>query len=314
MSKISVLTGDVLSAPVDVLILKCAERHRGADLAVYEAIRSTELQVAKGKHKFVSSNGKISATDVLSVGVGPLNAFDYPQISEFVRQAIGIIRTERPLAKKVGITLHGPGYGLDELGSIHALVEGALGALIGAPFELLIVEQRTARAERIRSYLAGQNQPQRHSSDVLALEFDRDLGERLSDGGAYRKRIFTAMPFAKKFLDHWEFALQPAGHSLNLLMERLDHEYFTGDIVAEIKERIERASAVIALLDDSNPNVFLEVGYSWAKGKPTVLVLNNAQQPPFDVQGQRLLRYERLGELRDSLISWLRELEASKVF
>jgi hypothetical protein len=50
----------------------------------------------------------------------------------------------------------------------------------------------------------------------------------------YEKRIFASMPFAEDFLDHWELALQPAAHENNLLIERLDHESFVGDIVNEI--------------------------------------------------------------------------------
>ncbi len=51
-------------------------------------------------------------------------------------------------------------------------------------------------------------------------------------------------------------------------------------------------------LDDFNPNVFLEVGYAWGLGKPTVLILREGVEPPFDVQSHRILRYSRLGELR----------------
>jgi hypothetical protein len=109
------------------------------------------------------------------------------------------------------------------------------------------------------------------------------------------------MPFAEKFLDHLDYALAPAAHSNQLLLERLDYEHFTGDIVDEIKVRIERASAVVAVLDENNPNVFLEVGYAWGVRKPTVLILHEDCDPPFDVKGQKILRYNRLKQLEERL-------------
>jgi hypothetical protein len=88
------------------------------------------------------------------------------------------------------------------------------------------------------------------------------------------------MPFNPNFLDHWELAFQPAAHDNGLLIERLDHETFLGDIVTEIRNRISKCVAVGALLDEGNPNVFLEVGYAWGVGKPTILVLGEASEPP----------------------------------
>ena len=47
------------------------------------------------------------------------------------------------------------------------------------------------------------------------------------------------MPFKTSFLDHWEFALEPAAHANNMIIERLDHEHFVGEILAEIRNRID---------------------------------------------------------------------------
>ncbi len=43
---------------------------------------------------------------------------------------------------------------------------------------------------------------------------------------------------------------------------------------------------MIAVLTGANPNVYLEVGYAWGKGRrPTILVTDDAEDPRFDVQG-----------------------------
>jgi nucleoside 2-deoxyribosyltransferase len=96
--------------------------------------------------------------------------------------------------------------------------------------------------------------------------------------------------------------------------ERLDQEAFTGDVVAQIKERIEKASLVIADLTGHNPNVFLEVGYAWGRGRPTVLLLrrsNNPKKPdilPFGVSTQRCIFHEDATDLEEQLLRELRLL------
>ncbi|HLA42668.1 MAG TPA: hypothetical protein VJZ27_04495, partial [Aggregatilineales bacterium] len=75
----------------------------------------------------------------------------------------------------------------------------------------------------------------------------------------------------------------------------------TGDIMEQIKLRIKTAKLMIALLDTENPNVYLEVGYAWGVGTPTILILHQEENAPFDVQGARLLGYKRIYQLKNDL-------------
>ena len=66
---------------------------------------------------------------------------------------------------------------------------------------------------------------------------------------------------------------------------------------------------VIADLIESNPNVYLEVGYAWGKNRPTILLAKKEQEIKFDVRGQRHLKYDTIKGLRESLVkelNWLR--------
>jgi len=58
---------------------------------------------------------------------------------------------------------------------------------------------------------------------------------------------------------------------LAMLAERADLASFTGDVMDWVRERITTAQLVVADLTGANPNVYLEVGYAWGKGIPTVL-------------------------------------------
>jgi hypothetical protein len=64
---------------------------------------------------------------------------------------------------------------------------------------------------------------------------------------------------------------------------------------------------IIAVLIGANPNVYLEVGYAWGKGRPTILVTED--DPRFDLQGQRYLRYRHIKDVEKMLTRELRVLK-----
>jgi hypothetical protein len=88
---------------------------------------------------------------------------------------------------------------------------------------------------------------------------------------------------------------------------------YTDDILSQIKKRIESSSLVIAVLTDSNPNVYLEVGYAWGKNKPTLFLIRKGEQPKFDLQGFRYFEYEDydIKPIRDTLIKQIKGLKSS---
>jgi hypothetical protein len=295
--RISVAREDVLMFPCDILLLKYAEVNRGADLAVADALGKAALSVKKGKHEFFRSGDRIRASELLVLGVGPLASFEYRQIEDFGKKALEIVSRDRPEARVIALTIHGPGYGLDELAAVDSLVRGLDegGRAFGnRDVQVVIVEKWAPRAQRVQDFLASGH----GRSDKSTQGFAPTLAASISRGHTYSKRLFAAMPFKPAFLDHWDLALQPAAHEANLLIERLDYENFTGEIVSEIRNRISKCAAVVALLDEGNPNVFLEIGYAWGVGRPTILALYRESEPPFDVRGHKILRYGRIGELK----------------
>lgn len=303
--------GDVTAVDVDVLVLKYANGHHGADLAVARKVGITATTAEAGRYKFVDTAGTIAAKQVLVIGVGNLYGFEYQQIESFAQRAVELVRKHSPATNSVGITNHGPGYGLDELASLERLVSGLEQGLGRSSLpSIQIIEFKPQRFERINHFLRGSpthlNKPRVNALD----SYNRLTSSKLNTSTDSRNRIFSAMPFKEELLDHWDLAIQPAAHQNQLVIERLDHESFTGDIVQEIRTRIERSRAVFALLDEMNPNVFLEVGYAWGVKKPTILALREGVDAPFDVRGQKMLRYNRLGELKTCLASELSALPA----
>jgi hypothetical protein len=77
--------------------------------------------------------------------------------------------------------------------------------------------------------------------------------------------------------------------------------------LTRIKERIKTAAFVVAELTGASPNVYLEVGYAWGRGVPTVLLIqqNEVANLRFDVAGQRCIVYSNIQDLEEKLASEL---------
>jgi hypothetical protein len=216
-----------------------------------------------------------------------------------------IVARERPHAQTVALTIHGPGYGLDEKEAFLSLMSGFHEAEISrrsALRSILIFERSPARAKRLELLMPDSHNKEAQISRVVAL---KDYGTR----SEHKPRLFIAMPFADKYFDEYDIAFTEAAHQNGFVCERLDLESFVGDVFSEIKKRILNSSAVVALLNDHNPNVFLEVGFAIAHHKPVILVVDKETLVPFDVRGQKFLKYSRIFELRETLSLEIKNLK-----
>ena len=128
-----------------------------------------------------------------------------------------------------------------------------------------------------------------------------------------KPNVFVAMPFDKKMDDLFHYGIQQTVRNEEFICERVDQEVFIGDIIDKVKEKIETSKIVIAELTGSNPNVYLELGYAWGKGRPTILLANKEEKLLFDVRGQRCLRYESIKELEDLLKRELKLLKEQNI-
>ena len=116
-----------------------------------------------------------------------------------------------------------------------------------------------------------------------------------------KPHVFVAMPFGPDFDDIFYYGIQKPIHAAGLLCERVDHSSFTGDIVERILKQIETAQLVVAECTGANPNVYLEIGFAWGKGRETLLVARHPDELRFDVRGHRAVFYSRILELENAL-------------
>ena len=230
---------------------------------------------------------------------------------------MAILAEKLPQTRHTLFTLHGSGYGLDEVEAFQAEIAGLVdtiqsGQSPAALRRITIMEQNPGRARRLTTTLDSLL-PDRTITSTAAPYPTRsdEASETLRTAGIAaetKPRVFVAMPFKEEMDDTYHYGIVSAANAAGYLCERADLSSFTGDVLEWVKSRIRSASLVIADLTDANPNVYLEIGYAWGSGIPTVLVVHSGDPLKFDVRGQRCLVYKKIKDLEDLLTAELKSL------
>jgi hypothetical protein len=320
--EILILEGNALEVSADVLVLKYAQGLHGVDELAVKQLEAAGFQVRDrlpkpGACTLIDTVGQFGAPKVLLVGVVELHAFSYESIRELAKRALTSLAGVLPAASHVVLTLHGAGYGLDESEAFRSELAGLIDAFESrnCPSGLrrvTIVELDAGRVRRLQRQLstllpAGVVTVTKHEQGP-GLASDMEPLRTAGTKSLAKAHVFVAMPFAPEFDDRFHYGVEQAANSAGYLCERADLATFTGDVIAWVKERIDTASLLVADLSTSNPNVYLEVGYAWGKGIPTVLLSADATDLRFDVRGQRCLVYKNIQALEELLTRELKNL------
>ena len=322
---IEVVEGDALAINADVLALKYVQKYYGVDELV--AARLAQAGVEKmrmrpeiGGFRLVPTNSAISAKNALFIGVVGLHEFGYREIREFARRVLSSLAGAAPEARHIAATVHGAGFGLDEIEAFEAEVAGFLDAIgsndvPGSLERITIIERNPGRVVRLLSLLEELYPGNAPSTTGTTPQKARD--ERLRAAGYAsdaKSHVFVAMPFKSELDDTSHYGIHNAVRAAGFLCERADLTPFVGDVLQWIQNRIRTSSLVIADLTDANPNVYLEVGYAWGCGVPVILLTQTTAHLMFDVRGQRCLVYSSIRELEESLRAELVNLRANGAF
>ena len=118
--------------------------------------------------------------------------------------------------------------------------------------------------------------------------------------------------------------IEPVAKETHFKPYRAKDVYRPGVVLDDIIEGLVQSEVIIAEISPDangcfNPNVFYELGYAHAKGKPTILLAKNGTKVPFDVHGHRCILYndtiagkdEVVADLKRHLMGALAEIEKS---
>jgi len=101
---------------------------------------------------------------------------------------------------------------------------------------------------------------------------------------------FDSGKFDKRFDDVYRLAIEDAG----LEAYRVDRDPSAEVPIESIERGIRRAAVCLADITVDNPNVWYELGYAFACGKPVVLVCSverTGKRFPFDIQHRAIIKY-----------------------
>jgi hypoxanthine phosphoribosyltransferase len=101
-----------------------------------------------------------------------------------------------------------------------------------------------------------------------------------------------------------------AGTETNVSMVREVDKAQSGSITDSIVRGLVEADIVVVDITGQNANVFLELGIRYAlKSKITVLITQEPEKVPFDIQGYRFIEYNRFDpeRARDNIAKFIRQ-------
>jgi hypothetical protein len=131
--------------------------------------------------------------------------------------------------------------------------------------------------------------------------------------------VFVVMQFEPpEYEELFNDVIVPVCDRLALEPFRASQAYYPGIIIADIQRQIRESRVIIAEITPINPNVYYEVGYADALGKPVILIADGAKldKLPFDVRAFRTLFYENsIGgkkKIEKSLLEFLTNIMSSK--
>lgn len=328
--ELSIVNGDIFTVPCDVAVFKFARNHHGADSRAAHQLEQLGVDPMKhspdiGQSSLVSASQISRSKYFLFVGTNYLRTIEYIDLCKFSYLSLKALgdheRSSREPISQIAMTLHGPGFGLDEIEAALCLIEGCDCALrdgVCPPSlaKIIIVEFDQERYKRLNdgieqsqclSFKKTSIGPRGPSSSRSSGANDRyfyQKPDRETHGGTERREkphVFVAMPFDVSMHDIFYYGIQAPIHKHDFLCERVDQQPFVGDVMDRVRQRIETSAFVVADLTGANANVYLEVGYAWGVRKPAVLLCSQASEKLFDVRGQNIIVYNSIQALEKKL-------------
>lgn len=128
---------------------------------------------------------------------------------------------------------------------------------------------------------------------------------------------FVIQPFdSGKFDKRYEDIYKPAIEAAGLIAYRVDKDPGVSVPIESIEKGIRQATLCLADITADNPNVWYELGYAFASGRPVVMVCSEertGKKYPFDIQHRSIIPYmadapSDFDRLRESLTARIKTI------
>ena len=200
----------------------------------------------------------------------------------------------------VGINVLSGLYGIAKYNTLTSKYEAL--SITGEPSTLIINREYKVTVRVFGSIIdlliddilvASANEQVKRSQIALFFESSDEITVKDVVVQLRRPKAFVVIQFTDEYNVLYNEVIKPVVEEYGYDCERADETYTTNPILQDIIQSIQESSIVIADITPNNPNVFYEVGYSHAIGKPTILLCDKKREKlPFDVSSFRTLFYE----------------------
>ena len=329
--------GDIMTYPADVAAFKYAGGFHGVDKTVSEKLVEKGVDAATfapketGEYKAVKSKGAIQADKVLYVATPKQRYLGYKQLRTFAQRMIESLNETAPTTKHLAMTAHGAGISLDEQEAMLSLFAGLRDAMQNGKMpkaleKISIVEINTKRVNRLRAAIDkamkkadyatplndGWGYKLKYEGITAEAEPDDIQSAGAANGTTIKPHAFVVLPAKEQDEDLFEYGVQTPVHAHGLLCERYEdvaEDFYSEQVLTTIKENIDRAKVVVVELTKADPGVYLQLGYTWGKGIPTILLLKEGEEFYFEVPGD-VIRYQKIKDVDAAISEALDKLKA----
>ncbi len=327
--------GDITTYQADVVGFKYAGGFHGVDKTVSEKLVEKGVETSSfapketGEYKSVESKGAIQADKVLYVATPKMRNLGYKQLRLFAKRMVESLNETAPTTKHLAMTAHGSGFSLDEQEAMLSVFAGLRDAMQGGKMpsaleKISIVEINTKRVNRLRTaidkvmkqvdYATPLSDGWGYTLKYQGTSAEAEPDDLQSAGGAKPTKPHAFVVLAAKDQDEdlFEYGIQTPVHAHGLLCERYEdvaEDQYSEQVLTTIKENIDRARVVIIELTKADPGVYLQLGYAWGKGIPTILLLKEDEKFYFEIPGE-VIRYQKIKDVETAISVALDALSA----
>ncbi|MGN8189161.1 nucleoside 2-deoxyribosyltransferase [Burkholderia sp. 22088] len=108
---------------------------------------------------------------------------------------------------------------------------------------------------------------------------------------------FVIQPFTDIYNKRFDDLYKPAIEAAGMTAYRVDQDSSATVLVEAIEKNIKRAAVCLADITEDNPNVWYELGFAYAAGRPVVMACSDDRQKagkrfPFDIQHRAIVTYK----------------------
>ena len=197
----------------------------------------------------------------------------------------------------VGLNVLGTPYGFGIWnGSWEAAGGAGLGSLL--PLDTWIPLKLTVRGSVVELYVHGvkilsTTRMLKRGQIAVLLQGNSQCSIRNVSVIEDAPMCFVVMQFTDEFNVLYQDVIRPICESYGYKVVRGDDFYTSGQILEDVTESIRSAALIIADVTPHNENVFYELGFAHAIGKPTILLSDRKRDRlPFDIAGFRTIFYD----------------------